>query len=765
CKKNRLQTLFVDTNNQIAKSCSKCRRKRNDQYTQNHLPIQPIIFEDFKLKLVEFKNQNFNTEKFVVSLNEILPCEMQISSKLIATQIIDTIYEITHFKFIYHDNYIHKLNDSVTYRFYCAQLADRQKKSKKIDNIEKQRDYFSAQRFQCNGWINLSINIAKKEARIEITHLYHTEYIDTKTSDTIKSYIQQNLHCTPQLLWDNLGRKTNITRKQLYYWWMELSSKLWKMDEDQVQSVLKLVKNYHNVNIMFNLNDNGITAIALSIDELINLVGTTAVEIGIDATYNTNNLNLELYSILAEVDGMGFPLAYMLLTTTTAIIEKARTSMITMFLEKLNCKGVKPKFILTDKDIAQIHAIKTVWPTSYIQLCYWHLKKAIQKQLATTKTPKYTNYNAKEANLEFSFIDVNFHPRFNNQIEVSTTFCPVQHREHIIKLITKHFHYHPYIPMPNNYYFSEVQIREAAINEMYTYCATNNLHWVWAYLWVGWYNPYKWQIWARCTKKEIPVLKTTMILESHWRLIKRDYLYKFNRPRIDLLVWVIIDHFIPRYNSKLQNLITTNQKISMMASWRSEFKHLWKQYSKKQCSNNTYITNPSQWTCSCPMYLENRFLLCKHLVQSIKPVTSLFFVQVKRQRLPPFWVHPDLTPQNLGLEAVKEDNESNHTDESDNEMNETLDITHSFESTQEEINIIHSESWEEINSRIEQSVQQWVALLKSQEPYKDARFFLAAESAMKGINDMCIKCEKKKNQRTLPRMWKDHDYQTMFYKA
>jgi hypothetical protein len=36
------------------------------------------------------------------------------------------------------------------------------------------------------------------------------------------------------------------------------------------------------------------------------------------------------------------------------------------------------------------------------------------------------------------------------------------------------------------------------------------------------------------------VLKTTMIVESHWRKLKHDYLHKFNnRPQIDLVVWVL----------------------------------------------------------------------------------------------------------------------------------------------------------------------------------------------------------------------------------
>ena len=81
-------------------------------------------------------------------------------------------------------------------------------------------------------------------------------------------------------------------------------------------------------------------------------------------------MNLELYSVPAEVDGMGFPLAYMLLTTTTAINDGACTALITRFFGGLQAKKVSPLFVMTDKDTTQIGAVKAIWPTACVQLCY-----------------------------------------------------------------------------------------------------------------------------------------------------------------------------------------------------------------------------------------------------------------------------------------------------------------------------------------------------------------------------------------------------------
>ncbi|CAG8681162.1 3112_t:CDS:1, partial [Scutellospora calospora] len=67
---------------------------------------------------------------------------------------------------------------------------------------------------------------------------------------------------------------------------------------------------------------------------------------------NTNKMNLELYSVLAEVDRMGFPLAYMLLTMATTIIDGVHTKIITQFFDKLYHIGINSTFVMTDKDSA-----------------------------------------------------------------------------------------------------------------------------------------------------------------------------------------------------------------------------------------------------------------------------------------------------------------------------------------------------------------------------------------------------------------------------
>src|SRR6185437_5037869 len=176
-------------------------------------------------------------------------------------------------------------------------------------------------------------------------------------------------------------------------------------------------------------------------------------------------------------------------------------------------------------------------------------------------------------------------------------------------------------------------------------------------------------------------------------------------------------------------------------------------------SGNSYATDSKMWTCSCPAYLDSRFLLCKHLVQSVCQIKPNFFNEVKSYRSPPFWRHKDLIPLVQGLEPVEEDEtyeleeeididmsveneESNEADEDlveqlNNETDDELvDALEEYGGENDDVFEEDDESWEEVNNRVTQKLQRWTDLLKSQEQYKDLRFLLVAEEAMNGIEKM-----------------------------
>lgn len=114
---------------------------------------------------------------------------------------------------------------------------------------------------------------------------------------------------------------------------------------------------------------------------------------------------------MTEYDNVGFPLSYCLLSTASSISNQKRTKAIQKWLTALRDKyGIRPKFAHTDKDMAEIAAIRAVWPEAKIQICYWHARKAHRERLGNNKLST-TPYSPGEANREFRFITPNFFPK------------------------------------------------------------------------------------------------------------------------------------------------------------------------------------------------------------------------------------------------------------------------------------------------------------------------------------------------------------------
>ena len=120
---------------------------------------------------------------------------------------------------------------------------------------------------------------------------------------------------------------------------------------------------------------------------------------------------MELYSVIGEIDNAGYPIAYCLLSTATAITLGKQTKALSAFL--LHVKTVykvNPSFCHVDKDFAEIAALGKTWPDAKIQLCWWHLHCAVMQRLAKPSL-RTSEYDADAAHEEFHFIPTTFHPK------------------------------------------------------------------------------------------------------------------------------------------------------------------------------------------------------------------------------------------------------------------------------------------------------------------------------------------------------------------
>ncbi|KAG6863348.1 hypothetical protein C0991_006561, partial [Blastosporella zonata] len=175
------------------------------------------------------------------------------------------------------------------------------------------------------------------------------------------------------------------------------------------------------------------------------------------------------------------------------------------------------------------------------------------------------------------------------------TFCPNDYRQHVIQMMEKHYCAHPLLP---GYSAPRAEgIKKWAVQNIYNFCVGHDLPHLWAYLWENWYRKGRWELWARSASEMIPVLKTTMILESHWRRIKHDFLHHFHMPRCDLLAWILVVKLAPSYYQKLNRLLTETGRYRELPSWRKGFKREWKKLARTPISmplNDAYRPDPKK---------------------------------------------------------------------------------------------------------------------------------------------------------------------------
>jgi hypothetical protein len=188
--------------------------------------------------------------------------------------------------------------------------------------------------------------------------------------------------------------------------------------------------------------------------------------------------------------------------------------------------------VLTDKDAGEIAAVQEAWSlTANIQLCYWHLEHAIDRRLKDKKSTagSYHTNKARDAHQQFAFIDPTWVPQRDRGI-----VCPDDVTKELLEMIKRHANMHPLIPVAKDTFRTSTSIRELCVQETYDFCHSRGLAKLWGYLWTSWYNTKDWKLFARSAyPAAIPLARTTMITESHWRVLKYQHKYNYNRPRLD----------------------------------------------------------------------------------------------------------------------------------------------------------------------------------------------------------------------------------------
>ncbi|KAJ6568838.1 hypothetical protein B0H19DRAFT_865614, partial [Mycena capillaripes] len=205
---------------------------------------------------------------------------------------------------------------------------------------------------------------------------------------------------------------------------------------------------------------------------------------------------------------------------------------------------------------------------------------------------------------------------------------------------------------------------------MYQFCEKRGLREVWGYLWTSWYAPKRWKLWARSTSPYISRLRTTMNVENFWKQLKHGFLHNHFRPRLDLLVWILITKITPAYLVRAQVLDNGYRmgRSKPLTPFQKRFKAAWLALLKVPVSDDAdrkYITCVAKWTCTCKANKFHSCHLCKHLVQAIGLPPAHFWGQVVRRRTVPLYRHPLLVSKDEEPGQYVEPTDGNITDGDD----------------------------------------------------------------------------------------------------
>lgn len=662
------------------------------------------------------------------------------------------------------------------------------------------------ERFACESFLSVMWEPSHNSVQIKYHHKFHARYEQAALSPDVLEYIaNRSLTSTAAEIYRDLRAQripgwNDTLQHQVYYRWQMSNMRTWRRDEDPFASAQKLLEEMDGFITQVFVSDN-VRAVAIYVRANIEQLSHRALELVMDETYGTNSSGNGLFAVMAEVDGSGIVLAYLLADIIPGDDGKkhsnpgAMINLLQQFLARLRHFGFAPAFFGCDKDMSEIAAIGYAFPESSRQLCYWHAIRAIKKKLTDSdKTASQSYYHPAEAQAIIPNLEVCWGSkpirRPDGAHRHGICHCPSRNmqfdtkdrietrtkteRETVLNMFRRHFNQHPLIPNQNGIYRSREAIHQECAQEMYAWCHEKNYYRLFSYLWNNWYKAEMWKLWARASSEEVPVLKTTMILESHWRVIKHDFLHRFNRPRIDLVVWVLTTRVIPHHTTRLREILSrppllpgqqlTRQHRIGATDWRKKFRSTWTELASKEVDRESlqhYHTNPITWACACPAFLISRFLICKHIVHCFRPVQKLFrfSLDIRRQRTAPFWVSNYLIIRDELRDLwTREDMDHSDSDQSSSDPEGNIMIADPDESDS-----LGEEEQQEDPQQFLGTMEGLLETFREQLDRGNTNYIQSFMAANRRNQELADQLQAVRRQRTMPRTWQARMHPSAMY--
>ena len=272
------------------------------------------------------------------------------------------------------------------YIHHCSQDADNAPALVEASAIHRRRP----DRFPCESKLVITPSLNERSLRVELEHKFHAPSSLVSLSDeAIKFIASKAKDSTPAKIYGDLrGNKDipgsqQINRYQVAYRWHQANVQSWKRDADQVQSATKLLEELgHPSQLLTSANASGLAFYFADLMERITS-SYSIQELAMDATFGTNSAGMDLFAVMTELDGAGIPLGYCFVWTSSGDVKApgALHGILAQFLQGFRERGLSPSFFGTDKDPSEISAIGEVWPGAKIQLCHWHINRALKTKL------------------------------------------------------------------------------------------------------------------------------------------------------------------------------------------------------------------------------------------------------------------------------------------------------------------------------------------------------------------------------------------------
>jgi len=149
----------------------------------------------------------------------------------------------------------------------------------------------------------------------------------------------------------------------------------------EIQQLMRLLGRDQYIHWHILKDEDVVRDIFWSHPDAVKLTNTCNLVFLIGSTYKTNRYRLLLLDIVGMTPtGMTFSAAF-------AYLEGERLNNIVWALQRFNDiflgRDALPKIIVTDRDLALMNAVKTVFPKSTNLLCWFHIDKNVKEKCKT----------------------------------------------------------------------------------------------------------------------------------------------------------------------------------------------------------------------------------------------------------------------------------------------------------------------------------------------------------------------------------------------